>query len=182
MHNPIEYCKVCSHKSFDIKTGIVCGITKQKPTFTDNCPDYKPLKELVQKEEKKMQSKNDARKGESKAKIALGLLLFICFVNTIANIFVNTSNLRIPSIISFIIIVGLTTAILKGYYKAKNWLTFILIIRIIFIFITLAGMPFFIGSIVIYTISIALITFYGYIVYLLNGDKQFQAFLETNAL
>ncbi|MBN2091506.1 hypothetical protein JW964_17975 [candidate division KSB1 bacterium] len=34
-------CKRCQHKEFDINKGIICGITQEKPSFTDECPSFK---------------------------------------------------------------------------------------------------------------------------------------------
>jgi hypothetical protein len=37
----LKYCKLCVNRSFDASQGIVCGLTKSKPTFENICPDYK---------------------------------------------------------------------------------------------------------------------------------------------
>lgn len=37
----LETCKMCEHKKMDFNTGLVCGLTGQKPEFKgDNCPDF----------------------------------------------------------------------------------------------------------------------------------------------
>lgn len=38
--NNIEICKKCNKRNFDFKQGIVCGLTNEKPTFNDICPDF----------------------------------------------------------------------------------------------------------------------------------------------
>lgn len=40
MNKQIEICKTCKNQKFDFKTGIICGLTNQKPNFTDKCPDF----------------------------------------------------------------------------------------------------------------------------------------------
>lgn len=48
--NRLDICETCQNKSFDIKKGIICGLTNEKPTFQDTCPDYKEnLKVSVKK-------------------------------------------------------------------------------------------------------------------------------------
>lgn len=38
--NKLDFCKKCKKRKFDLKQGIVCGLTNEKPTFEDNCPDF----------------------------------------------------------------------------------------------------------------------------------------------
>lgn len=38
--NKLDFCKKCKKRKFDPKQGIVCGLTSEKPTFEDNCPDF----------------------------------------------------------------------------------------------------------------------------------------------
>lgn len=35
-----EYCDKCTKKSFNINTGLVCGLTNEKPNFVSTCPDF----------------------------------------------------------------------------------------------------------------------------------------------
>ena len=46
-------CITCKHKDFDPSCGIVCGLTKAKATFCNECPDYDKdemqIKELAEK-------------------------------------------------------------------------------------------------------------------------------------
>ncbi len=37
----IKTCKTCINHEFDSDKGIVCGLTKEKPTFETSCADYK---------------------------------------------------------------------------------------------------------------------------------------------
>lgn len=36
----IDLCKKCKKKKFDLKQGIICGLTDEKPTFESSCPSY----------------------------------------------------------------------------------------------------------------------------------------------
>lgn len=36
----IDLCKKCTKRSFDIKQGIVCGLTNEKSDFVDNYPHF----------------------------------------------------------------------------------------------------------------------------------------------
>jgi hypothetical protein len=39
LHQRIEICSTCTLRRFS-DNGIVCGLTKEKPVFNLNCPDY----------------------------------------------------------------------------------------------------------------------------------------------
>lgn len=36
----IATCQLCTNKQFNAQTGIVCGLTNEKPTFESACEDY----------------------------------------------------------------------------------------------------------------------------------------------
>ena len=36
----IKVCSLCTNRSFNPKTGIVCGITSEPASFNGNCSDY----------------------------------------------------------------------------------------------------------------------------------------------
>lgn len=36
----LETCKHCKKRKFDMKRGLVCSITDEKPDFRDFCPSY----------------------------------------------------------------------------------------------------------------------------------------------
>jgi hypothetical protein len=38
--NRIELCKKCKKRKFDLKQGLVCSLTSEKPNFVDSCPEY----------------------------------------------------------------------------------------------------------------------------------------------
>ncbi|MFA0961553.1 RDD family protein [Roseivirga sp. BDSF3-8] len=36
----LSYCKVCQNKKFNPETGLVCGLTNEKPDFMESCDHY----------------------------------------------------------------------------------------------------------------------------------------------
>lgn len=51
--NYAQFCDKCQHRSFNIKTGILCGLTNEKPAFENECDNFlldeKRAQELEQK-------------------------------------------------------------------------------------------------------------------------------------
>ncbi len=45
--NLAKFCDFCIHKSFDPKTGIVCGKTNEKPNFVDSCGLFEESEESI---------------------------------------------------------------------------------------------------------------------------------------
>ena len=41
LQEKLNYCRVCHNRKLDMNTGIVCGLTNQKPQFEEKCPDIK---------------------------------------------------------------------------------------------------------------------------------------------
>lgn len=39
--DPARHCELCDNRVFDLLTGTTCGLTQQKPTFNQKCPDIK---------------------------------------------------------------------------------------------------------------------------------------------
>ena len=39
--NLVKHCELCDNKLFDFANGTTCGLTGEKPTFKDKCPDIK---------------------------------------------------------------------------------------------------------------------------------------------
>ena len=37
----LVFCKKCQNRKFDMQKGIICGLTMEKATFQDQCPDFK---------------------------------------------------------------------------------------------------------------------------------------------
>lgn len=57
MNQRLEACRTCQLKMFSPQ-GLVCGLTSQKPTFNDTCPDY------VEDEKQAFRTRNAANKTE----------------------------------------------------------------------------------------------------------------------
>ncbi|WP_462319562.1 hypothetical protein [Marinilabilia sp.] len=36
----LRFCKICKNQKFDIKQGIICGLTEQKATFDLECAQF----------------------------------------------------------------------------------------------------------------------------------------------
>ncbi|MBO6516551.1 MAG: hypothetical protein JJ975_08365 [Bacteroidia bacterium] len=49
MNAQLDFCKRCTNKKFG-STGIVCGLTGQKPNFVATCPDFEPDTKVVKRE------------------------------------------------------------------------------------------------------------------------------------
>lgn len=41
----LVYCKICQNKKLDLKIGLTCSLTNEKPTFENKCPDFNEDKE-----------------------------------------------------------------------------------------------------------------------------------------
>ncbi|WP_046755067.1 hypothetical protein [Kordia jejudonensis] len=90
MSYQLEFCKKCVNKSFSSSQGIVCGLTNEKPTFTNTCPDF--VKD--DKEEKRIKEREAAmvagdyvdESGNSVSpwRTALSIIIFILVMIRIA--------------------------------------------------------------------------------------------------
>jgi hypothetical protein len=41
MDERLEFCRVCENRKMNMQIGMVCGLTSEKPTFTEKCEDFK---------------------------------------------------------------------------------------------------------------------------------------------
>lgn len=63
----LKHCKVCLNRTFDMRRGMLCGLTDDQPTFTDSCPDFKEDAEAKKEEEAKQQDLGEvSADGETK--------------------------------------------------------------------------------------------------------------------
>ena len=44
----LNFCKKCLNKKLSLQTGIVCGLTNQKPTFEKECLEFKLDEDYVE--------------------------------------------------------------------------------------------------------------------------------------
>ena len=49
MQNNIELCKNCTKSKRDLKLGLICSETGQKPDFEKNCPIFDPTEEYLER-------------------------------------------------------------------------------------------------------------------------------------
>lgn len=62
LNERLEFCKICSIRHVDFKTGLVCSITNEKPQFEDNCKDFlKDEKEAERKLKMKLDAAGNSR-------------------------------------------------------------------------------------------------------------------------
>src|SRR5690606_8472787 len=53
----LSFCVVCKNKEYSFKEGVICGLTKQKPKFQDECENYNEHKELLEERKDKIKQK-----------------------------------------------------------------------------------------------------------------------------
>ena len=63
----LRFCKTCNHQSFNIKHGIICGITEEVAKFEDHCEQYSMNEALEQREMLQLQKKELEDKTASRA-------------------------------------------------------------------------------------------------------------------
>ncbi|KYG83447.1 hypothetical protein [Roseivirga echinicomitans] len=53
LDDKLFFCKQCTNRAFDKYQGVVCGLTRKKPTFIADCPEYSLNKDYGLKEAQK---------------------------------------------------------------------------------------------------------------------------------
>jgi hypothetical protein len=48
LDHQLKFCKLCVNQKYGSE-GIVCGLTQQKPTFTDKCLEFIPSEKEINK-------------------------------------------------------------------------------------------------------------------------------------
>ena len=51
LNEKLEFCKVCIKAHRDLKVGLLCKLTMQKPDFEESCPHYEKAPKYIQKAE-----------------------------------------------------------------------------------------------------------------------------------
>ena len=124
----INICKTCQNRSFDMKTGTLCGLTGQKPDFQTQCNnliiDEKEV-EKIQKEKEEVQKSVDQIGGWTAFFLwcGIGLGLLISTVRTFMTVF--TPGMDGVTIAYSLVYLGLflligIKAILAFYRKQEN--------------------------------------------------------------
>jgi len=57
----IEICKTCENKYLDIKSGLLCNLTKAKPAFDGHCTDLIPIDQSFKEVAKKVMKESDMK-------------------------------------------------------------------------------------------------------------------------
>ncbi|EDP98170.1 hypothetical protein U8527_19380 [Kordia algicida OT-1] len=86
MSHQLEFCKKCVNRSFTSSEGIICGLTRRKPTFIDTCPEFK--KDIEEEKKiagrKAMQEADILGEGNEKPvpvwRTVLSILIFILVI------------------------------------------------------------------------------------------------------
>lgn len=124
----ISICKTCQNRTFDMKTGTLCGLTGQKPDFQTQCNnliiDEKEV-EKIQKEKEEVQKSVDQIGGWTAFFLwcGIGLGLLISTIRTIMTVF--TPGMDGVTIAYSLVYLGLflligIKAILAFYRKQEN--------------------------------------------------------------
>ncbi len=77
----IKLCETCVNKKFDLKQGIVCGLTDEKPTFEVTCADYKVTEKQLNLS---ATIKEKIRPNKDRAKIATILIWSVLVVEILS--------------------------------------------------------------------------------------------------
>lgn len=48
LNHQLKFCKLCVNQKYG-SDGIICGLTQQKPTFEDKCPEFVPSEKEINK-------------------------------------------------------------------------------------------------------------------------------------
>jgi hypothetical protein len=74
----IDLCKKCQKRKFDLKQGIICGLTNEKPNFLNDCPEF--VKDDSVKEYKGL----DLKSNEQRAKILISFIWIVLVLEFIS--------------------------------------------------------------------------------------------------
>lgn len=66
-----DICKKCKKKKLDLKRGIVCGLTNEKPTFENSCPNFDKDEAIKDLKETRL------KRNEQRSKIVLSFIWIV---------------------------------------------------------------------------------------------------------
>lgn len=75
----LNFCKICKHRSFDLKQGVVCGLTDQTPDFEEECSFFIEEPGLRAKVEAKQLSASIALNKASTGKRFANFIIDVAF-------------------------------------------------------------------------------------------------------
>ena len=68
----VKYCMTCTNRKFSHHEGVICGLTNQVATFSEECTDYSPdEKQLKLRKLRKREALDNARKKLRNVRIAI---------------------------------------------------------------------------------------------------------------
>jgi len=71
----LEFCSVCTKRSFHPKSGVICSITNEVATFNGSCQDYQEdEKEVILEKQKISSQKSEVNKEINKGRMALFII------------------------------------------------------------------------------------------------------------
>ena len=85
----VQKCQVCTKRKFDPASGIVCGLTGEKPGFEESCADYEEDSVAVVDEAKR---KAEAEKPSEISGLLAFFLYFVIPVGIIATVISFIAN------------------------------------------------------------------------------------------
>ena len=85
--NTLELCLSCKNRTMNPSTGIVCGITNEKPHFIGHCPDYLKDESIKTTPVEKGKFKDN----QTVARLTSFLIMLLVLVKAIALISINLS-------------------------------------------------------------------------------------------
>ena len=174
----LKFCKTCTKRTFNSKSGIVCSLTNEIASFVNECPDY-----AVDYREK-----NEATKKISEEKASLGQQKMTRFIYIIISLSIALKALayisfRIPLTTTILMDLGklaLQIGLLYTVYSGRNWAKYLLTgaYGIGILFILGSTDLFMLNPMVGIPTILALISLYSYGIYLFNFDKDFRDFFD----
>jgi hypothetical protein len=110
----LEFCSICEKRHVDFKTGLVCSLTNEKPSFENSCEDFsKDAKEAERKLTQKLKAAGNAGTQNGslhpKRNYLWGLLVLI----------LGFAVIIFSLIIGSIMIFAGISFIAKGFYQKK---------------------------------------------------------------
>ena len=102
----LSICKTCEKRGFSFESGIICSLSKSKPTFeTDNCPDYVcDSKALLEEYDKEVERKTEQKEVQSKTimKLLASVVVGIFWVGVFTFSLISKSAFSLFSVVYLI--------------------------------------------------------------------------------
>lgn len=170
----LKFCKVCTNRKFDVKTGLICSLTGKIADFDETCPNFSQDERENEKQTTDELLKQKAEVGKIKAIKLFIVMVGISFLFMIFPYLMHKS-LTSKEIIRLVLTLGLYYAV----YIGKNWAKKLLIVLLfIAILILLPSIIVLISTTLLGLLLLIPLFAYSYLIYFLIADKDFAAFFE----